>query len=152
MKRQRQGGFLISKIHQLAGRIFTRMLKEHDIRINRAQGRLLFPLWRHGSMPIHELAARTGLSKSSLTTMLDRLEGAGHIRREPSTEDRRVILIALTEKDMAMQKLFAKVSQEMTEVFYENLSDKEMDRFERNLERILDNLARYEKTKGKDLE
>jgi hypothetical protein len=36
----RQGGFLISKIHQLSGRIFARKLKQHNISdINPAQGK-----------------------------------------------------------------------------------------------------------------
>ena len=47
MKHQREGGFLMAKIHQTAGRIFTRLLKEHGIsEINPAQGRIMFVLWR----------------------------------------------------------------------------------------------------------
>jgi DNA-binding MarR family transcriptional regulator len=144
MRIERQGGFLVSKIHCLSGRIFTRMLKEHEIEINPAQGRILFVLWREDGIPIRELAKRTSLGKSTLTSMLDRLEQTGHIVRERSEIDRRVILVRRTEKDRAAQAAYERVSVAMTEVYYRGLSGTEIERFERVLERILDNLTAYE--------
>lgn len=61
MKRQRQGGFLITKIHQLAGRIFARKLREYHIKINPAQGRIMFVLWQNDGISINELAQKTKL-------------------------------------------------------------------------------------------
>ncbi len=146
MSGKRQGGFLIAKIHQLAGRVFARKLKEHEIHeINPAQGRILFVLWEHDGIPIRELAERTQLEKSTLTSMLDRLEEGGYIRRVPSNEDRRTILIHRTEKDRAFQRQYARVSEEMTALFYRGFSEREIDRFEGYLDRILDNLVSSEK-------
>ena len=81
MKHQSQGGFLIAKIHQLSGRIFSKLLKKHQIEINPAQGRIMFVLWRNDNIPIQELAKKTSLSKTTLTSMLDRLEIMGYIVR-----------------------------------------------------------------------
>jgi DNA-binding MarR family transcriptional regulator len=144
MRIERRGGFLVSKIHRLSGRIFTRMLKEYEIEINPAQGRILFVLWREDGIPIRELAKRTSLGKSTLTSMLDRLEQTGHIVRERSETDRRVILVRRTEKDRAAQAAYERVSVAMTEVYYRGLSGTEIERFERVLERILANLTAYE--------
>jgi len=144
MRIERQGGFLVSKIHRLSGRIFTRMLKEYEIEINPAQGRILFVLWREDGIPIRELAKRTSLGKSTLTSMLDRLEQTGHIVRERSETDRRVILVRRTAKDRAAQAAYERVSVAMTEVYYRGLSGTEIERFERVLERILANLTAYE--------
>lgn len=44
-----------------------------------------------------ELAARMGLSPSATTTMIDRLESAGHIRRSRDSTDRRVVTITITD-------------------------------------------------------
>ena len=143
MRIERQGGFLVSKIHHLSGRIFARLLKEYEIEINPAQGRILFVLWRGDGIPIRELAKRTSLGKSTLTSMLDRLE-EGHIVRERSEADRRVILVKRTAKDRAAQAAYERVSMAMTEVYYRGLSPGEIDRFERLLERILDNLITVE--------
>jgi len=148
MKRAREGGFLIAKIHQMAGRLFAKKLKKYDLnRINPAQGRILFALWREDGISIQELATRTSLGKSTLTSMLDRLEDAGHLKRLPSEEDRRKIIIRLTEKDKKMQAVYNKVSREMTELFYHDFTAGEVDEFERSLGRIFANLETYEEQK-----
>ena len=145
MKDQRQGGFLISQIHQLGGRIFARMLREHGIdEINPAQGRIMFVLWRNDRISITDLARQTSLGKSTLTSMLDRLEQSGYVRRVPLPQDRRVVLIERTEKDRVFQQQYVRVSQEMNKLFYDGFSASEIDAFEGYLRRILDNLVAAE--------
>jgi DNA-binding MarR family transcriptional regulator len=142
MEQTREGGFLIAKIHQLAGRILARKLKEQGVEeLNPAQGRIMFVLWRHDGIPITELARQTCLGPSTLTSMLDRLQAAGLLRREPSLEDRRKILIWRTAKDKALQATYSRISREMTKVFYRGFSRTQIDRFENDLRRILDNLS-----------
>jgi DNA-binding MarR family transcriptional regulator len=141
MKDQREGGFLISKIHRLSGRIFARKLKEHHIEINPAQGRIMFVLWRDDGISINALAKRTSLGKSTLTSMLDRLEAAGYVRRVRSVQDRRSILIERTDKDRAWQEAYVQVSQEMSALYYAGFSEDEIGEFEGYLRRILDNLT-----------
>lgn len=140
-----EGGYLMAKIHQIAGRVFARMLREHRIQLNPAQGRILFVLWQADDIPIQELARRTGLGKSTLTSMLDRLETAGHIERVTTSEDRRKLLIRRTDKDRALHALYAKVSREMTGVFYDGFSKKEIREFETHLRRVLANLESHER-------
>jgi hypothetical protein len=42
------GGFLISQIHQLKGRVFEKMLKDIGLEaFNGAQGRILYVLWEY---------------------------------------------------------------------------------------------------------
>ena len=137
----RQGGFLIAKVHQASGRIFAKILRENRINFNPAQGRILFALWNGDKIPIQELARRTQLGKSTLTSMLDRLEESGHIRRSPSPDDRRVVLIELTDKNMGLREQYVKVSREMTKLFYDGFSPKEIEEFEAYLERILANIT-----------
>lgn len=136
-----EGGFLISKIHQLSGRIFNGLLRERGIDFNSAQGRILFVLWEKDGIPIKELSNKTQLSKSTLTSMLDRLERAGHIAREPSGEDRRIVLVTLTEENRRQRRLYEQVSEEMTGLFYEGFTWEEITEFEGYLKRILDNLV-----------
>ena len=140
--KQRQGGFLIARIHQLGGRIFARKLRERGVELNPAQGRIIFVLWQHGRMPIQELARRTSLGKSTLTTMLDRLENSGHLRRVPSKDDRRVIYIELTVKNRQLQRVYEEASREMTVEFYRGFTAREIDAFEGYLGRVLANLEK----------
>ena len=134
----------MAKIHQLSGRIFAKMLKGRSIEINPAQGRILFALWLKDDIPIQELAARTGLGKSTLTRMLDRLEGSGHLVRAFPSSDRRKVLIRLTEENKRMKAAYERVSIEMADLYYTGFSEDEIDRFEGYLKRILDNLSAVE--------
>lgn len=144
MKRQRQGGFLITKIHQLAGRIFNRKLKEARIELNPAQGRIMFVLWQKDRIPINELARKTSLGNSTLTSMLDRLESSGYISRVKEPKDRRVMLIERTAKDKKFERKYTEVSQDMIRLFYKDFAKQEIEQFERQLKMILANLTDYE--------
>jgi DNA-binding MarR family transcriptional regulator len=144
MKQQWQAGFLMAKIRQVAGRIFERMLNEYGIEINSAQGRIMFVLWQQDNISINELAKKTQLKKSTLTSMLDRLEKMGYIKRQRSKKDRRIILIKRTNKDRNLEKKYVELSQEHTKFFYRGFSEDQINRFENDLKQILDNLMEYE--------
>jgi DNA-binding MarR family transcriptional regulator len=146
MKQQKQAGFLLAKVHQLSGRIFRKLLKECGVdQINPAQGRIMFVLWQEDGIPINDLAARTKLGKSTLTSMLDRLEKIGLIVRVPSKENRRKILIRRTQRDKDLEGLYVQVSQEMTQIWYRGFSGSQIERFEVDLQQISDNLTDFEK-------
>ncbi|HPB55708.1 MAG TPA: MarR family transcriptional regulator, partial [Candidatus Aminicenantes bacterium] len=82
MTEKTQGGFLISQIKQISGRIFDKLLVGSGIEaFNRAQGRILYVLWQADGVPIVELSHKTGLAKTTLTSMLDRMESADLITR-----------------------------------------------------------------------
>lgn len=132
----------MAKIHQLGGRIFNRKLSEYRIEINKAQGRIMFVLWQEDGIPIARLAKETSLGKSTLTSMLDRLEKSGYIYREPSLSDRRQILIYRTRKDKSFQKKYEEISEEMGQLYFDGFSNQEISQFDSYLQRILRNLQR----------
>jgi MarR family transcriptional regulator, organic hydroperoxide resistance regulator len=93
------GGFLISQIKQVSGRIFEKLLDRAGVdAFNGAQGRILYILWQQDGIPIAELSKKTGLAKNTLTSMLDRMEQSGLLRRGYDPADRRQIRISLTEQ------------------------------------------------------
>ncbi|MHA2401229.1 MAG: MarR family winged helix-turn-helix transcriptional regulator, partial [Promethearchaeota archaeon] len=96
------------------------------------------------NLPIHKLVEKTQFSKSTLTFHLDNLEKAGLIRRDLNKDDRREILIKLTEKNEALQDDYVDISKEMTMIYYNNFTDKEIKDFENFLSRILKNLMSFE--------
>lgn len=145
---QTNGGFLISKIKQIQGRIFEKILIEYGIhQFNGAQGRILFVLWGNDNIPITELSHKTGLAKTTLTSMLDRLEASGHIQRIYNPEDRRTVRIRLTETAKGLKGQYDKASAKMNEIFYEGFSDEEILAFDKSLEKVLHNLTELENYK-----
>ena len=150
-KDQREGGFLIAKIHQLSNRLFNKLLKEKGLdNFNSAQGRIMFVLWREDNISLMKLSKRTQLSKTTLSSMLRNLEKEprGFIKRVPSERDQREVLIQLTEKGRKIQNQYITVSKDMTELFYRPFSEEEIDTFELFLKRLLDNLINYQKKKS----
>ena len=104
----------------------------------------MFALWQADGISINELAKKTQLKKSTLTSMLDRLENMGYIKRQRCKEDRRKILIKRTKKDKNLESKYVELSGEITKLFYKGFSKGEIDRFEKDLARILNNLTEYE--------
>ncbi len=143
-----RGGFLISQIKQIQGRIFERLLSNAGIEaFNGAQGRILYVLWQKDGLPIVELSRKTGLAKTTLTGMLDRLESQGLITRCADSADRRQIIIRLAEKAKQLNSDYTRVSQEMNQLFYRGFSNDDIIHFENTLKRILKNLEESESQK-----
>lgn len=148
MRERRQGGFLLAKVHRLSARVFSRLLAREGIELNSAQGRVLFALWGEDGLRIGDLAQRTALSKSALTSMLDGLEEQGYVERVRDPSDRRAIRVARTAKDRALEDDHRRASDAMTEVFYRDFAPHEIVAFERYLGRILANLERETQSAG----
>ena len=136
-----KGGFLISRIKQVGGRLFDRMLAEADIdAFNGAQGRILYVLWQGDGLTISQLSAQTSLANTTLTSMLDRMEQSGLIVRTPSPTDRRALLIRLTDKARALRADYDRISQQMNDLYYLGFTEDEVRQLESYLQRILNNL------------
>ena len=135
------GGFLITRIKQVGGRVFDRILSQKKIDVfNGAQGRILYVLWQDDGIPISELSRQTGLATTTLTSMLDRMETADLIYRDRGDKDRRKIRIYLTEKAKGLEEDYNSVSEEMSRIYYKGFSDQEIEQLESYLERILINV------------
>ncbi|HPJ01303.1 MAG TPA: MarR family transcriptional regulator [Candidatus Limiplasma sp.] len=145
MRSKTNGGFLISQIKQVSGRIFERLLARAGVdAFNGAQGRILYVLWQQDGIPIAELAKKTGLAKTTLTSMLDRMEAAGLLSRIADKADRRQIRISLTKQARTLQGEYDALSGRMSEIFYADMTDDEIGTFENTLRRILRNLEESE--------
>ena len=140
-----EGGYLISQIKQVSGRIFEKMLINAGIdEFNGAQGRILYVLWKNDNIPIVELSRKTGLAKTTLTSMLDRMETANLIERVYDSRDRRQIRIVLTEYARSLSDKYEDVSEQMVNVYYAGFSEEEILFFEDTLRRVLNNLQEKE--------
>ena len=135
------GGYLINQIQKISSRKFNELLKEKNIdEFNGSQGVILYSLWNNKELTIKEIGKITGLAKTSLTSMLDRMEEKGLIRRKDNSEDKRSIKIMLTDKAKELEKDYNDISNKISNIFYKNFSDKEINEIENYLERIISNL------------
>ena len=101
----------MSRVRHLSGRVFEKLLKESGVDIfNGAQGRILYVLWEHGQLTITEISRLTSLAKTTLTSMLDRMETGGLIERIPDKRNRRQILVSVTEKAKGYREKYDLIS------------------------------------------
>jgi MarR family transcriptional regulator, organic hydroperoxide resistance regulator len=77
----------------LAGAILFNLKVAEDVGINATDMQCLHVLALQGSATPTELAGWSRLTTGGITVVLDRLEKAGYIRREPNPKDRRSIII-----------------------------------------------------------
>lgn len=137
-------GIYIAKIKLLQERIFGNLLVDNGIEaLNSPQSRILFTLWLEDNITISELSKQTGLAKTTLTSMLDRLEAQGHVQRVVSSEDRRSIHIVLTKEARSLEKPYLSARDTMRTINFKGFSSDEIEDFESKLVKILNNLNEY---------
>jgi DNA-binding MarR family transcriptional regulator len=66
--------------------------------INRTDAHCLDLLDERGAMTAGQLAEQASLSPAAVTTVLDRLEGHGYVRRVRDSADRRRVMVEVTEQ------------------------------------------------------
>ena len=150
MKISRSGDY-IAQIRLIGGRVFERLLAASGSdAINGPQGKILDALWQQEGLSAHEIGRRTGLADSTLTSMLDRMEQAGLVRRVRSTEDRRVVRVFTGPKAEACRAQYAAVSEAMTGIYFRGFAEEEAAAFESMLLRVLDNVREADGSDGKE--
>jgi MarR family transcriptional regulator, organic hydroperoxide resistance regulator len=73
-----------------------------DLAVSARDGHLITYLRKYAPAPVGELVRVFGIKQSTFTSMLDRLEKAGLVRRELNPDDRRSFLIHITDAGRAM--------------------------------------------------
>ncbi|MDR1131972.1 MAG: MarR family transcriptional regulator [Oscillospiraceae bacterium] len=103
---------------------------------SRGQGRILALLKLRDGISTKDLSYLLGVRVSSLNELLSKLEKGGYIIREPSEQDKRVMLVKLTEKGKNEQQ---PVSVDCGDIF-SCLSEDEQKTMGEYLGRIIDAL------------
>src|SRR5579871_5107460 len=86
---------LIFAIHRTTHRIGL-YIRRHAPDLNQAEAHILCHLAEFGDSTIAQLHRAFAHKRSTLTSVLDRLVAGGLVTRQPSREDRRSFVIALT--------------------------------------------------------
>jgi DNA-binding MarR family transcriptional regulator len=115
MKMEYRMGFLLSRATWAMNNFVNRMLKESGLAdISVAYFAVLQALWDEDGLNISDLGARAHLEKSTMTSLIDRMEGAGLLRREDHPTDRRAYKICLTARGKELEE---KLDQVVSRVY-----------------------------------
>ena len=91
-------------------------------------------LEKYGEQKVSELSEKMGLSDSTVSGILDRLEQKGIIKRERTKDDRRVVKISLTGKSKKFCNDFRQKKEEFFTQLLKRLSDQEIKDIIKGLE------------------
>lgn len=83
------------------------------------------------------LGKYTGMEKSSLTRMVDDLEKKGIVFRKTDPEDRRKVLVSLTEKGLDCYNRLSQITTDMAEEILQFVDDNDVENFMRSLETMV---------------
>ncbi|MEV4364817.1 MarR family winged helix-turn-helix transcriptional regulator [Nonomuraea sp. NPDC051941] len=104
------------------------------------QAALLLHASRGGGTP-SLLKRRLGTDTAGMTRLLDRLEAKGLLRRERHPEDRRSIVIELTDEGRALVPSLPPIFGRISHQVFAGFSPEEVAQVTDMLRRILENLA-----------
>lgn len=100
--------------HFIAGVILYNQRVAEEVGMNPTDMQCIHLLELMGPLTPGKLAECTGLTTGGVTVVLDRLEKAGHIRREPNPDDRRSVLVHLQPGTLkAMAARYAAINEQM---------------------------------------
>ncbi|WP_243009104.1 MarR family transcriptional regulator [Clostridium sp. AM58-1XD] len=137
-------GIRIAQIKFLQSRIFQQLLKKYtDTDLNSAQTNIIFVLWQEDDITISELSQKTNLAKTTLTSMLDRLESSGLLTRLPNPANRRETRICLTERAGSLKAGCLKAFNEMSKINFNGFTDTERESLLSGLDKLYANLSGY---------
>lgn len=96
----------------------------------------IFIITDEGNKTMGEIAERLGVTVSTPTTTINRLIKKEYVCRHTGEEDRRKVLVSLTEKGKRFYKDMLNLKMKNLEIIFESLSDIELDMFRRLMQKL----------------
>lgn len=96
-------------------------------------------------LTMKDIANKIGKDKSTVTSLINKLESLGYIKKEKSMEDKRITYINLTEKARSIEDRFNFISSQVKDTAYSNFTDEEKEVFLRLLRKLNSNFKNANK-------
>ncbi|HFU4024518.1 TPA: MarR family winged helix-turn-helix transcriptional regulator [Streptococcus suis] len=128
------------QVNKLFNQFYLKNLKEFDLTYT--QYLVLVVLWENSPLSLKEIGKKLDLSSNTLTPLVKRLEEKGFIRRMIPKEDKRQLLIYLTEEG---QKLQVSLEDKLLSCFrqLDGLTKKKKQAYIQSNQELIDSLQNY---------
>ena len=131
---------LIATARAGANAYIKRELKKHGLHeLVPTHGNIIFALLTNDQMTMKDLAKVIRRDKSTVTTLVSKLESLGYVERLTWPDDNRVSLVRLTEKGQQLREPFAAISKGLTETGLRGFSLSEKEHLSKSLQKIIRN-------------
>ncbi len=119
---------------KIAGRVVLK-----DFELTASQFDILQHLYFEGPHHMTQLSERMGVTKSTMTGLVSRLENCSYVVRERYEKDRRVYVVKITKKG---ENIIRKVIEKRIEFIASSLSEINADTFLENLKKVYDAISK----------
>jgi DNA-binding MarR family transcriptional regulator len=129
-------GLAFRRVFRTLSRLRGRDTHLGGSQLSHAQFQLLIELFERGELPAGELAAAARLAPGTVTQMLDHLAACGHVVRDRSETDRRVVVSRLTPQGRRKIQAKREEWQDRWEMALSDVDAEELRAATRVLERL----------------
>ncbi len=137
---------LNSRVRELSYSYVVRALKLAGYKkFAPSHGDILAVLYGAGTLSKTQIAKKINRDRSTVTTLVQKLESLGYVKAEASKKDSRTSLVSLTEKGKKIKKDFYQISKNMYEIAFQGLSDDEIVVLQSLLEKVYENFSKNTK-------
>ncbi|MEB6226950.1 MarR family transcriptional regulator [Mammaliicoccus sciuri] len=139
MKLANQVCFSAYNVSRLFAQFYEKELKSFGLTYS--QYLVLLSLWEENPQTLHSIGQKLDLSSNTLTPLLKRLEQSGWVTRQKSDQDKRQLIVSLTQKGKEQKQpiydaISKCVSEEIDLELYKQTKDI-MDQLETTLRKQL---------------
>lgn len=117
-------------------KLFKHKKRSHQGKMPHSYYHVLKILDKHGNLPMSKIGRNVHISKSNMTSLIDKLVENGLAERLPDQNDRRVINISITDKGKDVLKDWRKNSNNEIKKSLSVLSEEDLEKFYVSVENI----------------
>lgn len=124
---------------------YQKQIAELDLTLPQAQA---LRILRRGPVPTGQLGCQLRISAPAITQLTDRLIRKGLIERRAAEEDRRCVIVALSERGRLLVDRFRQSRREVFSRALEHLSQSEQEQIVETLVKVVNALESFEARAG----
>lgn len=117
---------------------------QDKLEVTLPEARVIASVGSFGPFSIMELARHANLDKSQASRAAEALIRQGLVKREPSAEDGRVVLVSLTAEGRALYRKVMPIARKWNDDLFESLDEQEKLAFGHALDKIIHTMTARE--------
>lgn len=114
-------------------------------RVTSEEWALLLILSKHGQLSPRDLSQLTLRDPTTVSRLIDRLEGKGLIERTRTRKDRRIVDVGITETGRALFAKLADIASRLIDLSLQGIAPQDLERVNQVLKKMSENLTNLER-------
>lgn len=133
--------FMLSKVQNALTVHLKKELKKEGLDITTGQSGIMMVLEQVQQTTMGELSRILDIDNSAITRLVDKLEKQTLVERRINPDDRRQMLVAITQLGLEKAVILKRIAQETNAGIFEGFTQAEMDAFKKVNEGIIRKFA-----------